>query len=385
MADPGRAAPTAGASQELGYFLVQRGWLTPDQLRQALDKQRDAGGNLDTCLLEAGAVTEGRLLEGLSQVFGVPAASGEDLRRLRESAYRLLPAKVAERTRAVPFRIVGGELWVAMEDVSDLALQDYVSAVTGRRLRPHVALEARIAEALRTCYGAACSPRLEALLEQLNRPPSLWDVAPGTTATIPLTAAERARLGGREEEVAGEPEAAPEPPPAGEPEAPAAPFDLAEAERRFNRAAELDQIGRILLDYLSQSFRRVLLFKVEAAGVSSWMGRGSGIDGDRPGPFAAGFDRPSVFLNLRQGAGFHLGPLPPMPAHLELARTWRGALPREAMVWPIRVRGRMVVVLYGDRGKAALTGLEVGDLRLLATAAGHSLELYLMRKKHRKV
>lgn len=385
MADPEPLTRDPASSTELGFFLVQRGWLTPDQLRQALDRQRLAGGHLDTCLLEAGAATEGRLLEGLSQVYGVPAASADDLRKASENAYRLLPAKVARRFRAVPFRIVGSELWVALEDVSDLLVQDELTAVTGRRLRPHVAIEARIAEALQSYYDEPASERLATLLGQLNRPPTLWGhFAPAEAETVPLTPEEKARL----QRPPGGPQPAVE---TGE-AAPAAggqggsdvPLALEEAERRLDRATGREEIGSILLDYLSQPFRRVLIFKVQPAGVEAWMGKGPGLEREQLQGFSLGFERPSVFLNLRQGAGFHLGPLPPMPTHLELARMWGGGLPREVMVWPVLVRNRMVVVLYGDRGKAPLAGVDVAALRRLASAAAQAFELYLMRRKHRK-
>lgn len=379
MADPEPLTRTPGSSTELGYFLVQRGWLNPDQLRQALDRQRLAGGSLDTCLLEAGAVTEGRLLEGLSQVYGVPCANADDLHKAPENAYRLLPPRVARRARAVPFRIVGSELWVAMEDVSGLALQDELTAVTGRHLRPHVATEVRVAEALQSYYDEPCSERLATLLERLNRPPSLWTSFPAAEAeAVPLTPEERARLQGEEREEREEPLLLPEI------EETALPLSLDEAETRLNRATRREEIGRILLDYLSQPFRRVLLFKVQPFAIEGWMGRGPGLEPGQIERFSLDFDRPSVFLNLRKGAGFHLGPLPAMPAHLELARVWGGSLPREAMIWPVLVRNRMVVALYGDRGRAPLTGIDVAGLRRLASAAAHAFELYLMRRKHRK-
>lgn len=376
MADPEPLIRTPASTTELGYFLVQRGWLNPDQLRQALDRQRLAGGSLDTCLLEAGAVTEGRLLEGLSQVYGVPYANAEDLHKAPENAYRLLPPKIARRARAVPFRIVGSELWVAIEDVSDLSLQDEVTAVTGRHLRPHVAIEVRVAEALQSYYDEPCSERLATLLERLNRPPTLWTSFPSAEAeAVPLSPEERARLQGEERE---------EPPPPAAIEEPRLPLSLDEAETRLNRATRREEIGRVLLDYLSQPFRRALLFKIQPSAIEGWMGQGPGLEPGQIERFSLGFDRPSVFLNLHKGAGFHLGPLPAMPAHLELARIWGGSLPREAMIWPVLVRNRMVVALYGDRGRAPLTGIDVAGLRRLASAAAHAFELYLMRRKHRK-
>ena len=69
--------------------------------------------------------------------------------------------------------------------------------------------------------------------------------------------------------------------------------------------------------------------------------------------FSFGLDQPSLFLNLRNGGSLHIGPLPPMPAHRELARAWGGELPRDAVALPVRINDRMVAVLYADGGLKA--------------------------------
>lgn len=391
-----RPGVAAEVDRELGDLLLQRGWLNPDRLHQALASQQLAGGTLATCLLEANLLGEDRLLEALSQVQGAPAATAADLAKVRTAVLGLLAAKVAQRTRAVPFRVVGGELWVAMEEVGDLAAQDEIAAVSGRRLRPHVALEARVAHALESLYGIPCSERLRQLVGRLDRPsgmPGRETVRP----SVPLTEEERAILAPLvappppaplPEEVAAAPagrapeEAAPasgEPPETIRP--PASPESL---EQRLERVADRQEIGEAVLDGLEPSFRRVLLFKASADGVSGWMGRGEGVDPARLGRFALGFDRPSVFLNLHRGAGLHLGPLPAMPAHGELAQIWGGKPAAEALVLPVRVRDRLVAAVYADRGGEALAALDLAELRRLTAVAAQAFEAFLVRKKLRK-
>ena len=52
---------------------------------------------------------------------------------------------------------------------------------------------------------------------------------------------------------------------------------------------------------------------------------------ERLSRYRATFGEPSVFLNLRQGAPFHLGALPAMAAHRRLAECFGGELPREVL------------------------------------------------------
>lgn len=413
-------------AQELGASLLGHGWLTADRMRRAFEVQTESGGSFGTCLLELGFVTEERLLETLSELHGCPPASASDLRKVRPNAIAQLPVELARRRRAVPFRIVGSELWVALENPADEEGLAEITAVTRRRLRPHVTNEPRILEALNTFYAQACPPRFALLLARLNRPPSLWDEARSRLPrVIALTEEEKAQLGGPPESPVPEnqgPEsqapaslaapaveeiAAPDPPPpelltepvpevaqqqvteptevplpVREP-VPPAPREL---EDRLETAASLDDIGRAVLLHVAPLFQRALLFKVTPEGVAGWLGQGAGVQADRLARFRAAFDLPSVFLNLRQGARLHLGPLAPMPVHLELAKLWGGKPPATAVLAPIHVRGRLVAVLYGDgaRGSEGGAMLDWKQAQVAAASCAAALELHLMQKKTRK-
>ncbi len=415
-------------AQELGASLLGHGWLTADRMRRAFEVQTESGGSFGTCLLELGFVTEERLLETLSELHGCPPASASDLRKVRPNAIAQLPVELARRRRAVPFRIVGSELWVALENPADEEGLAEITAVTRRRLRPHVTNEPRILEALNTFYAQACPPRFALLLARLNRPPSLWDEARSRLPrVIALTEDEKAQLGAPPEsqgpesqgpesqgleslaaaapdlEESAEPDLPPPelptqpvpevaqqqaaepaevPLPVREPVPPAPP----ELEAQLEAAASLDDIGRAVLLHVAPLFQRALLFKVTPEGVAGWLGQGAGVQADRLARFRAAFDLPSVFLNLRQGARLHLGPLAPMPIHLEMAKLWGGKLPATAVLAPIHVRGRLVAVLYGDGARGGEGGamLDWKQAQVAAASCAAALELHLMQKKTRK-
>jgi hypothetical protein len=111
------------------------------------------------------------------------------------------------------------------------------------------------------------------------------------------------------------------------------------------------------------------------------MGAGPGLDAGRLAAFTVSFRQPSVFLNLRRGAGLHLGPLPPMPAHRELARIWHDESPFSCFLLPVAIRGRLAAVLYGDRSGGPLGGLDLGAMRRLGAAAATALERCIVLKK----
>jgi hypothetical protein len=176
--------------------------------------------------------------------------------------------------------------------------------------------------------------------------------------SVALTPEERAELGAPHVEPAAADRLAP------------APADLDEVEEALAETTNLDEVGEILLAFLARDHRRAALFQVIRDRVQGWKARGAGMDGEALTAFSTGFDQPSLFLNLRQGSGLYLGPLPPMPAHRQLARTWGGDLPRDCVMLPVRIKDRLVVVIYADGGTRGPVELpQIQRLMSLATAA----------------
>ncbi len=128
-------------------------------------------------------------------------------------------------------------------------------------------------------------------------------------------------------------------------------------EDELRGTTDLEEVARLLLAFLAGRYRRAALFQVarDASPAGGW--RATGIDRDAFAAFSVGFDQPSIFLNLRHGSGIYLGPLPPMPAHRQLARTWGGDLPRDCVMLPVRIKDRLVMVIYADGADKGAPGL----------------------------
>jgi hypothetical protein len=188
---------------------------------------------------------------------------------------------------------------------------------------------------------------------------------------VALTAAERAELGLGDAAAAG--------PPA-EPVR-AAPATLSEVEQALGGTTDREEVGRILLGFLAHGFRRVALFQTTREQVSAWMAQGDGIDQEAFARYCVSFKEPSVFLNLRQGSGLHIGPLPPMNAHRELALCWGGGLPRDCLVLPVRLRDRLVIVIYVDGGGRGFGGIDLEQMHRLTAATGAAFERCILSKK----
>lgn len=418
----------------LGTLLVKHGWITKQQLGLAISKQREIGGRLGTCLLEMGAISEELLDRGLAEQQGVTCASAEDLEDIPEKTCRLLPAPIAIRYRAVPFRATHSEVDIAMLEVDNLWLQDELSFIVGRRLNICIANEARIVEALSKYYRAPCSERFLKLLEHLNRDrarrrkalshpesrlvvadssPSARrsapiDIEPAEEPQVPtespppqaVPAVEVSNTTARPSISLSERELAAlqvEPAEGGNTAVRPAPEDLYtrdlsadrvlridEAELALATVSEPEEVGRILLAVLSQEFTRVALLKSTPSGGKGWLAHGPGLDRERFESFRVTFDRPSIFFNLREGGSFFLGILPEMPPHLDLAACWHKDLADECAVFPIRLRERLVALVYGDRGPMGLADLDLDMIRGLMVSASRAFERCILLQKRQR-
>ena len=494
------ASPTASPKpRRIGEILLERGWITHEQLFRALEKQQHARGRLGTALVEIDALSEEQLQQALSEQQRVPYAGIDELRNVPSEVVALVPARIAVRCRAVPFRVALTQVHVAMMDVKNLAFQDELAFVTAKRIKIYICSEARIFEALEKFYGHQCSSRYVNLLDRLNRARYLWDrgveipntagedsgmfvsidkalgrdvqmpaqaaspaaavatpplptapappappefetrvgkpaglgaPAPVTFSDQPGSVADITLVAAAPEAVRAAPQApaptrltaAPPPPPPPAPVAappvaaappsvappaappvpkpaptrvepppppppvpvPAAPqMTSAELESRLLSPKDRDDVGRALVQYLSQSFARVALLVVRKQEIAGWMGAGEGVDVKQLDSFQTDLAKPSVFVNLVQRGDYFLGPLPPMPVHRDLASVWGGEMPRECLVLPIRLKGRLVAMIYADRGAAGMGELDLDEMKRLAAKATIAFELCIMRNKLR--
>ena len=132
----------------LGSILVQKGWVSHEQLDAALEESRITGMRLGETLLSRGWLFEPELAAGLAEQSGLRYV---DLVRhpLDPSAARLLPLEVARRMFAVPIRFVTADrVEVAVADPAD-ADAEALERILGRHVDLVVGERSPIQEAWR--------------------------------------------------------------------------------------------------------------------------------------------------------------------------------------------------------------------------------------------
>lgn len=397
---------------ELGALLIARALLTEEHLRRALERQRSFGGRIGTCLLEIGAVSEDDLLTVLAEQLNVPIATTSDLRELPAELIELLPASTALNCSAVPFRQSAGRVDVALLDPGDFALEDELSFSMGMRIRPHIANELRIVDALHRYYGGDVPLRFRSLLdhqdkssETLERPAPLSSVPaylrPGAPTAgsgskkrnflppkfdkqaIPLTAEERNALEASSESVSAHGDQAER---AQHSSVSLSSDDGTSHEvygRQLSEAETASQIGATLIQVLARQFPRVLLFRVSSGSeeVTGWMSHGREIDLEWFRHYSVGLHHSTVFRRLSEAASLFTGRLEVTPAHRALARCWDGSLEHDCVVLPVSIRGKLVCVAYADRGAEGLKGINLDFLSKVGKKTALAFERCILRRK----
>jgi general secretion pathway protein E len=155
------AAPTyleaAPARKRLGEILIERGKLDAAGLERALRLQAESGGEkIGALLVTLGVCSQRDVAEALATQLGLPlvdASSYPEFPILEER----VSARFLRESRALPVREDESELVLAMADPTDDYTINAFEMVTGRAVRPMVAIPTELEAALERLYGAGKS------------------------------------------------------------------------------------------------------------------------------------------------------------------------------------------------------------------------------------
>jgi type IV pilus assembly protein PilB len=139
-------------SAKLGEILVRENLISPQNLREALDYQREHGGRLGYNLVKLGLVSDDMITAVLSRQYGIPSVNLE-LFQIDESVLRLIPQEVAQKYSVLPLSRVGATLTLAMVDPTNVFAMDDIKFMTGLNVEPVVVAEASIQQAISRYYG----------------------------------------------------------------------------------------------------------------------------------------------------------------------------------------------------------------------------------------
>jgi type IV pilus assembly protein PilB len=143
-------------TERLGELLVKRNYITPEQLKKALEEQKLKGGRLESNLVKLGYIKEDELLSFLSAQYRVPSVKISKM-EINPNVIKLIPSSISKKYFIIPINRVGPKLTLAMADPSNIVVIDEIKFMTGFNVEPVVASETEIIDAIKKYYGGGGS------------------------------------------------------------------------------------------------------------------------------------------------------------------------------------------------------------------------------------
>lgn len=120
--------------KKMGEILVEFEKLSKDQLKQALDIQKEKGGAIGEILIAQGFVTEDEIVSCLAIQYGLPFLSLQNY-DFDEKIFSLVPEEMILDHMCIPLDQMGKVLTVAMTNPLEEGLVDKIEKLTGLKVQ----------------------------------------------------------------------------------------------------------------------------------------------------------------------------------------------------------------------------------------------------------
>ncbi len=143
-------------TNRLGEILIARHLISEEDLDKGLQLQSQRNEKLGRLLVELGFVSEKDVLEALEQQLGIPLLEPHQIPEVPLDLESFSP-RFMRQTRCLPVARQDRELTVAMADPLDQATLESIQLFSGFEVKPLLAPEAEILDAVEKLYGAGTS------------------------------------------------------------------------------------------------------------------------------------------------------------------------------------------------------------------------------------
>ena len=139
-----------GRVKPLGEILVDLGYVTREDVQNALSRQRVGGGRLEDTLVQSGKISPEMLARSLAMQLGYEFIEADTV--VDPFAITLVPEGTIRRYNVMPLRLEGSALLLAMKDPRHVFALDDIRLITGREIRPAVATEETLVRLINRYY-----------------------------------------------------------------------------------------------------------------------------------------------------------------------------------------------------------------------------------------
>jgi len=150
------------AYKKIGQMLLERSYVEPAALDEALDRQKQQGGRIGELLLAMGHVKPRHLIETLAAQAGIERVDVNKV-HVPPDVLSLVPAELASKHTILPLARENGRLTLAMADPFATETLEEVRLVTGLSIRRCYGRPAELERAVQQHYGSNVARMLEDL------------------------------------------------------------------------------------------------------------------------------------------------------------------------------------------------------------------------------
>ena len=136
----------------LGDILVHEGYVTEEQVKDALLKQGNFGLKLGETLIKLGYLTENELLEALHKQLGYDVVQDKELMDLDINIVSSIPEPYAKENKVLALREEGDGVVVAMTDPENLIVSDSLEKILGKNIKPVLIGNSSLQDAIEKYY-----------------------------------------------------------------------------------------------------------------------------------------------------------------------------------------------------------------------------------------
>lgn len=135
----------------LGALLIQAGLITPEQLQNTLELQKQEGGEFGQILVEQGLITAQELASITGLQWNIPFIDVTQ-QKVHPEALQLVPEPMARKYNVIPLRIADGALIVAMEQPWNIETINDLTTQAKMAIKPVLAVASDIQESINLNY-----------------------------------------------------------------------------------------------------------------------------------------------------------------------------------------------------------------------------------------
>ncbi len=153
--------------ERLQEILIKNKLISEDDLKLALQVQKEHGGKLSDCLVKLNLINERDLLIALSEGLGFPPISLSRF-KIEPEVLKLIPKEMAKHYQILAVAKMGRTLTVAMADPLNIFAIDDVKSLTGFEINPIIAQQKEILSAIDQYYEEPATQAIDDIIKEVS-------------------------------------------------------------------------------------------------------------------------------------------------------------------------------------------------------------------------